>query len=583
MTWPSRRQPTKRARRWRATAAAAVALATFGTGMFSVTSADGSNDGPDDVASSEPVDASAPEGAKWVAFEDLDAPELAEYAPISGPDDPAAATVADCVYWVSLDGDDDDGDGSGSSPWRTIRHAVRTVPDEGCTILVAPGTYDDYHNLKRRVTKTLSIRSAVPHAAVLTHDGTVLDIDGGRNLLLEGFRLYQRGAGPEGKVSYLAIVDRAGDTWSERITLRNNIFHDSLNDDLLKIHNGVDGMNVVGNVFYNQGPSEQHIDVNSVRNVRITGNIFFNDFAASDRTLEDQKAFIVVKDSGGDTDGLLGSRDITIDRNVFASWQGGSKEPWLQIGNDGKPYFEAIGVRIESNLFIGNSAMPSRGLLGVRGVKDVTFNGNTVVGDLPASGYGLYANITGENLLNETMRVTNNVFADPTATMGRFSSGVRDTLVNLFLDRNLYFNAGVDIEDGPLAGPSLDARAVIDDPLLPPIDGDLVFPFWTGTSFANGELSIRAEFRRLVVRYGLPGIGSPVVDRADVATAPTTDILGRPRGGAPDLGAVELPDLVDELPSQPTGSAPAPDEPTEETAGDDPSAGNDPANDEEDR
>ena len=40
--------------------------------------------------------------------------------------------------------------------------------------------------------------------------------------------------------------------------------------------------------------------------------------------------------------------------------------------------------------------------------------------------------------------------------------------------------------------------------------------------------------------YGVPAAGSPLIDAADPAHAPDEDILGRPRDGEPDLGAVEV-------------------------------------------
>jgi len=63
------------------------------------------------------------------------------------------------------------------------------------------------------------------------------------------------------------------------------VFHDSYDDDILKILDGARSVTVQDNVFYNQGPNEQHIDVNSVTDVRIEGNIFFNDFARADATI----------------------------------------------------------------------------------------------------------------------------------------------------------------------------------------------------------------------------------------------------------------------------------------------------------
>ena len=78
------------------------------------------------------------------------------------------------------------------------------------------------------------------------------------------------------------VADPAGNLVS-RITLRNNILHDSYNNDILKINNGAGQITVEGNIFYNQTGSDEHMDVNSVTDVVIQDNIFLNDFAGSGR------------------------------------------------------------------------------------------------------------------------------------------------------------------------------------------------------------------------------------------------------------------------------------------------------------
>src|SRR5690606_28096778 len=126
------------------------------------------------------------------------------------------------------------------------------------------------------------------------------------------------------------------------------------NDDLLKIYFGVRYVTVEGNIFFNQSNREEHIDVNGVTDITIQDNIFFNNFAGSGRNNDrDAKSFITIKDSNGDLDDQLGSERIYVRRNIFLNWEGG-KETFIQVGNDGKPYFEAKDIWIENNLFIGN-------------------------------------------------------------------------------------------------------------------------------------------------------------------------------------------------------------------------------------
>ena len=465
----------------------------------------------------------------------------------TGGNSDEAGGESDCTFWVAPEPDgDNDNPGTEARPWATLEHAAATVPDDGCTVLFASGTYEGSNNLKRRFANTTTFRSVEDYGAVLENDGSVVDIDGGRNILLQGFELRHTGPDTPGS-DYVAIVDRRDDTWSERITFRNNVFHDSYGDDLLKIHNGVKFATVEGNVFYNQGKDEQHIDVNSVTDVVVQDNIFFNDFAASGRD-EDSPAkhFIVVKDSNEDDDGLEGSQRITIRRNVFLNWQGGS-EAFVKLGNDGKPYHEAVNVLVENNLVIGNSAIPADAAFGVRGARDITVNNNTVVGDLPAKSFAYRIHLAGENPRNENIRFTNNIWSDPTGTMGsdgdgsdnEFSDGDPSDVSGLVNDHNLYWNGRSAVPPGKVTSPLQDdADAVVGDPKLATDQSDVELPYWTDGHFPSGSTTIRQEFTRLSEAYGAIPPDSPAVDAADPESAAADDILGRQRT-TPDIGAYE--------------------------------------------
>ena len=67
-----------------------------------------------------------------------------------------------------------------------------------------------------------------------------------------------------------------------------------------------------------------------------------------------------------------------------------------------------------------------------------------------------------------------------------------------------------------------------------------MLPIWTGTQFDSGEVTIRAEFERIVKRYASIPASSPAVDRSDPRFAPANDILKEPRDGIADLGAFEV-------------------------------------------
>jgi hypothetical protein len=162
-------------------------------------------------------------------------------------------------------------------------------------------------------------------------------------------------------------------------------------------------------------------------------------------------------------------------------------------------------------------------------------------------------NVEGANPANENIRFFDNVWSDPTGTMGSESA---DASRNDFSDtpigetstftiaRNLYWNGGAAIPDqaGELVGIDDDPSPVQGDPLLGSQAG-IVVPRWNpGTGlFADGSATIREAFVRLVSTYGTPAPGSAALDAADPTQAPADDILGNSRtsAGIPDLGAVE--------------------------------------------
>jgi hypothetical protein len=193
------------------------------------------------------------------------------------------------------------------------------------------------------------------------------------------------------------------------------------------------------------------------------------------------------------------------------------------------------------------------------GVYSVTVRANTVVGDMPAKEFGARIFTYGDNPNNDQIHLHNNIWADPTGTMGdTFNRG--DNTDNLTFDNNLYWNAG---NPFPTSSESIievsdDANRVIGDPLLGDQTG-LVLPRWVPASslFADGSTSIRQVFEQLVALYGIPAEGSPAIDAADPAFAPTEDILGNPRpvGLGADLGAYEVQGYGFQLSASPQSQA----------------------------
>ena len=447
------------------------------------------------------------------------------------------------TYYVATNGNDDTGNGTNGNPWATITHALDSVPD-GSLILVKAGTYNGRVRLRGQFSSGVTVRSEEPYEAKLRHNATVVTSYYGQGITLEGFDIAHSGSGASALV--IQIQDLIGGSdYVSRIVIRNNVLHDSYNNDILKINNGAGHITVEGNMFYNQEGSDEHIDINSVTDVVVQDNIFFNDFAGSGRTnANDTSSYIVVKDSNGTSDANLGSHRITIRRNVFFNWEGSSGSNFVLIGEDGKPYFEAQGVRIENNLMIGNSANTMRAPLGVKGGKDVVFRQNTVVGDFPSLAFAMRLNTEGSNPANRNIQFYNNLWSDPAGSMNDFSDTPIGQTTSFALLNNLYWNAGAAIPQSgsDLINPTDDPSAIVQDPLLPSHAG-IVLPRWNPIDgqFDDGSDTIRQAFIALVENHAALTLASSAANAADSSHGASEDILGLRRtvGTRPDIGAYE--------------------------------------------
>lgn len=453
------------------------------------------------------------------------------------------------TYFVAVNGDDTLGDGSLGNPWATITHAVDNATD-GATILVGDGTYNGRTSLRREFSSQVTVRAQTPYQARLRHNaGAALIAFEATNITVEGFDI-AHAPGNSGAL-VIQIQDLLGDVNGNGdgsdpvvsgIVLRNNIIHDSTNNDLLKVNNGAQDIVIEGNLFYHQSGSDEHIDANSVRNVVIQDNVFFNTSARTDTS-----SFIVIKDSNADDDTIVGARDLTVRRNVFLNWYGNSGHSFIRLGEDGTATFEAIGVLVENNLMIGNSSALARTSFTAQGVEDVIYRNNTVTGDLPARSYAARLIASGDNPANEAIVMFNNAWSDPTGTMGTEAYAGVDVFdappaqnLSVTIDNNAYYNGGNAIppDTGQFVTVADDLSAVFGDPLLPTVSG-VIAPTYDGTTFADGSTTISEVFVKLVNDVGTPQPGSPLIDSADPTSAATEDILGRPRGPLPDIGAVE--------------------------------------------
>jgi hypothetical protein len=467
---------------------------------------------------------------------------------------PAAARAQGCAYWVAPPPAGSDANpGTFASPWATLDGASSRVfasnPGGGCTVWFKDGVYTGANSLYERFSAPTWFKAVNRYRAVLQNASRAVQLFGARNMVFEGFEIRHTGPGAQPLVVQVQMDGGTG-LWSEQIVFRDNVFHDSYDNDILKINNGARFVRVEGNVFYNQAGSDEHIDVNSVTDVVIADNIFFNDFAGSGRVnANDTSGYIVIKDSNAGDDGQIGSERITVRRNVFLNWEGSPGSNFVLVGEDGQPFHEARQVLVENNLMIGNSANEMRTAFGVKGARDITFRNNTVAGNLPGCAYAMRLNQEGANPQNQGVSFWNNVWSDHTGTMGAgcgggndFSDGAASESLGVQLDRNLYWNGGAAIPPGDVLSPLVDdARRVVADAGLSTSHAGIVLPRWTGTAFPSGSVTIRQEFERLATAYGAPLAAGPAVDQADPSRAPADDIRGRPRtaGTAPDLGAYE--------------------------------------------
>ncbi len=454
------------------------------------------------------------------------------------------------TFHVSADGSDDDGDGSFERPWQTIVAAAGQVPD-GAEILVAPGRYDGRVRIERRFEEGLVIRAAEPYRSQLRNDGIVIACHRCAGVTFEGFDVSHSG-GSQQYVVQVEDVDGDG-VGGRRVTFRNNVFHDSQNNDLMKVNNGADEVLIENNIFYNQQGPDSHIDINSATDVMVRHNVFFNDFPA-DVADADTASFLVIKDSNGDDDANLGARRITLDGNVFLNWQGNDGNGFISVGEESVDHRHAIDVIIENNLMIGNSPDLMRAAIIARAVDRLTVRHNTITGDLPALAYGLRIDRVGDQPTNRSIIVANNIWSDPTGTMGteamewpNFSDSPDRATVDSRSVGNLFWNGGSDPPEDPddTFAPNADPTAVVTDPALPDPGGRITVPrlLDDGSGFADGSATIVEAFGRLVATYGTLSDNSPAVDAANPGDGhgSATDILGRPRpSGAADIGAVEL-------------------------------------------
>jgi hypothetical protein len=445
----------------------------------------------------------------------------------------ALAAYAQSTYYVSPSGNDSTGVGSASNPWATPARAIAQVPDNGSTIIVRDGTYGQTL-ITRKFEKRVLLRAENAYRARIHNaNALALFVWNASNVEIAGFDIARTNPlTPHPLATHIAA--------STNIVFRNNVIHESYNNDLVKINEESRGVAIIGNIFRNQqGGAGQHIDVNGCTDVTIRDNIFFNDAAAgsmSQAAINLTHGFIVVKNSGN----VPESRRTRIVNNIFLNYQGSLGSNYVLIGEDAKPFHEAQEIDVENNLMMGNSWTRMRAPFSVKGGRDILFRNNTIVGNFPGQAFAARFLREGANPVMLNIRLLNNIWSDPTGSMEDFSDGPPADTSGLVLSNNLYWNGGSPIPvDEEVLNVTDDIRGLTANPLLP-LQPNVVLPNWQGTRFPSGSTTARAEFERLVRSYGTPAAGSPVIGRSDPSETPEADMMDAPRGHAPDIGAVQV-------------------------------------------
>jgi len=445
-------------------------------------------------------------------------------------------------FYVGPKGNDRSGDGSLTRPWGTLLHATESMPDVGAELVFLDGSYGP-QRLARVFTKPVIIHAQHPYRARWLSTPShhrLLTIQRGRRVTISGFEMAGRAGGQDEYLIHITSPE------TSEILVHNCIIHDSYNNDIIKINSGAHHIRFLGNLSYNQPRSgDEHMDINTVHDVMVEDNVFFNDFAASKRrVLNNTHPFVLIKNSANHQD----NRNFLVRGNVFLNWQGLPDQPYLLLGEDGKPFPEAENVLIENNLFLGNSSNRTTAAFAIKGARKVVFRANTVHGDFPlgadAWGFAMRLGREGANPRNENITFANNIWSDPTGTMTHFSASSPQNSTGVTLRNCIYYNGGraIPVDRERVLNVTDDPQAIVKDPGLPVSLDAVVAPAWNAAThqFADGSSTIDEVRNKLVETFGTPSESSPAVDAADPGNMPKEDILHRPRGPKPDIGAVEV-------------------------------------------
>jgi hypothetical protein len=404
--------------------------------------------------------------------------------------------------------------------------------------------YDGPILVTRAFSNEVFVRSQEPYGAMLTNvadNAPILSVvleapqDGPVHLTFEGFVFSNDGTrgGPcTTRAGYMIFLSNVSN-----FTLKDNIIYG--NNRMPRCNNMVKvnivgatkpwhDVRLVGNVFGDPPAVDDNdmIEIFEPTEFDICDNILY-----SNRGGSSGGSFVALRKRWGAT---TRSPRYRICRNIFMNYEGSSNAAFLRLGGWSYPISDAL---VENNLMLGNSATMMAAPVILEDASDVTLRANTVVGDFPSSAFAFRLGTDGSRPAPENIYAYNNIFCDPTATMGRLVDiyGNADPAAVLF-ERNLYWNGS-----GTVPAIS-DAAAIEADPLLPSDPSAIVPPVWEAANrlFRSGSRTVREEFERLARTHAAIPAGSPARGAAWSERMPREDILGFERDTAPDLGAFEI-------------------------------------------
>ncbi|MDR1724055.1 MAG: hypothetical protein LBR84_08995 [Tannerella sp.] len=450
------------------------------------------------------------------------------------------AYTSNAHYYVAANGNDTTGNGSTSKPWATLTYAINNVPDVGCEIVVKTGHYRMGTIVCRTFEKGLTIRAEVPYKTVLQvpeRMSHVFSILNSKDIIIRDFELV---GNPDVADDYVMQI-----TESDQLLIKNNIIHDTAGKALIKIWKSYGELIVQGNVFYNKDRECHNIIVDVASNVSIIDNVIFHNLEATGAdVLKNPLPFISIGSSMHAADKF--SKDIYVSCNIFLNWEGAPEQSFLTLGGGARTSYEVDNALIENNLFICNSYAHMASPFTVNDVKNVIFRANTVTGhiDHGLTGYGINVEHGSDTLLNDNVRLYNNIYSDPTGQMGVFAGGKSNLLKNSVISNNLVFNNGRQVSDNMTYSftLSMDRTMVMADPMLERNVTVPVLPVWNGTygQFESGGSTIDELRKILVEKYaGFTNSSSAAIDMADATNMPKYDILHHKRDSKPDIGAYE--------------------------------------------